>query len=76
MEKMLILAFTLTTALSQAAYADTLSVEMINSTPIIGIPADRPAEPPELADPALIRLGPLASHVRRSRDWRRDRHNP
>jgi len=56
MKKMLILALTLTTALSRAAYADTLSVETINTTPIVGIPADRPAEPPELPDPAIIRL--------------------
>lgn len=56
MKKMYLLTFTLTTGLSGAAYADTPSVRMINSTPIVGIPADRPAEPPELPDPAIIRL--------------------
>ncbi|TCR00416.1 L,D-transpeptidase [Neorhizobium sp. JUb45] len=56
MKNLIIFTLTMAAALSSAAAAQTLSIETINATPIVEIPADRPAQPPELPDPAMIRL--------------------
>ncbi len=41
---------------STAVLAETLSAEVINAAPIVGIASDRPAQPPEQPDPSIIRL--------------------